>query len=452
MLYAVGGTPADRQKAMDLLRDVTDVGTTAEELRATASVLTTLSRYLEAKDRAEVLGRAVAALTAAHQKSDSPKDLFNLSQLYRVAGNRKASRDCLQKLLNADAKNIYYLLTGLEEVTEDRDFKTGETFAAHLLAQHPGEFRAVAAVARFECKAGRPERALALAEKYTGAADVSAGDYLARSARVAELLDELARSPGVKSTPTGRRMTDAAVERYAALVPSRPEAVIAIAGVLGADGRTADAFTRVEQSGRHLTVRGRALAGLAAVRSGASPTQFETVGKWLDTCLAEDAASIPLKLNKAEFLSLRQDHKAAAVVYEDVLKADPRNVVALNNLAWILAADPSAAERARELVARATREVGLTGDLLDTRARVEITLKQFEQAERDSREAIRQDPTPLRWFHLAVTMHSQSPPRKDEATKAFAEARTRGLDPKGIHPADLPVFRVLEAEASRPQQ
>ena len=111
MLYAVGGTPADRQRATELLRDVTDIGTTAEELRATASVLTTLSRYLEGKDRADVLGRAVAALVKAYEVSKSPKDLYNLSQLYRVAGDRKASRDCLQRLLNADSKNIYYLLS-----------------------------------------------------------------------------------------------------------------------------------------------------------------------------------------------------------------------------------------------------------------------------------------------------------------------------------------------------
>jgi tetratricopeptide (TPR) repeat protein len=450
MLYAVGGTPADRRRAIELFHDVKDIGKTAEELRASASVLTTLSRYLEGKDRAEVLGRATAALVKAHEESKSPKDLYNLSQLYRVAGERKASRECLQTLLNADPKNIYYLLSALEEVTEDRDFRTAETFATHLLANHPGEFRAIAAVARFECKAGRPGRALALAEKYIGAADVAAGDYLARSARVAELLDELARVPSVKGTPAGKQMTDAAVERYAALVPSRPEAVIAIAGVLAADGRAVEAFARIDQHARYLTVRGRALAGLAAVRSGASAPQFQAVEKWLDACLAEDAESIALKLNKAEFLSLRHDARGAEALYEEVLKKDPRNVVALNNLAWILAAAPPTAERARDLVARATREVGLTGDLLDTRARVEITLKQFEQAERDSREAIRQDPTPLRWFHLALALLGQSPARQVEAAAAFSEARTRGLDPKGIHPADLPVYRVLEAGERAP--
>src|SRR5207245_357696 len=112
-------------------------------------------------------------------------------------------------------------------------------------------------------------------------------------------------------------------------------------------------------------------------------------------------------------------------------------------------ADPRTAERAQALVARATREVGLTGDLLDTRARVRITLKQFEQAERDLDDAIRVEPTALRWFHLALSRLGQTPPKQDDAAKAFAEAKRRGLDPRGIHPADLPTYGALDAGNKR---
>jgi Tfp pilus assembly protein PilF len=166
---------------------------------------------------------------------------------------------------------------------------------------------------------------------------------------------------------------------------------------------------------------------------------------WIDECLAEEPNSAVLLMNRAEFLALRQDLAAAAAEYEKVLALEPRNVVALNNYAWILAAEPRTAERALELVTRATREVGLTGDLLDTRARVRITLKQYEQAERDLDDAIRVEPTALRWFHLAVSRLGQSPSKADDATRAFREAKRRGLEPRGIHPADLPTFKVLDA-------
>jgi tetratricopeptide (TPR) repeat protein len=454
MIYAVGGTPEDRRRAMDLLAGSADDGESAEDLRATASVLTTLARYLEVTDRATVLDRAAKSLTKAYDRSQSPKDLYKLSQLYRVAGDRAASRRCLNDLLQipTERKNLYYLVAALEEETEVGNIKGGESWAAYLLATHPGEFRAVAAAARFECRAGRPEKALALAEGYIRAADIAAGDYLTRSARVAELLDELARLPNVRRTPVGRRMTDAAVERYAALVPSRPEAVVAVAGALAADDRTADAFARLEQYGRYLTDRIRAAAGLAAVRSGTpNDRQFELVGGWLLKCLDEEPQSVPLRLNKAEFLALRQKPAEAAAVYEQVLAGDPRNVVALNNLAWLLAADPVSAEKALILVDKATREVGLTGDLLDTRARVRITLKQFDYALLDLTEAIRQEPTGLRWFHAALAYQSQSPAKPDKAAEAFREARTRGIDPKVVHPTDLPTFRVLEAGMNHAQ-
>lgn len=445
MLYAIS-TPVDRAKAVDLIRDATtDGGKSVEELRATASVLTTLGRYLEGKDRDVVLTRAAEALKAAHETSKSPKDLFNLSQLYRAAGLRKDSRLCLNKLLGEDGNNLYYLVSALEELTEDNDFATADAFANRLRSLYPGEFRAVAAVARYECKAGRPERALALAEGYTRAADLSAGDYVARSARVAELLDELVRHPQVRGTPVCKQMADAAAERYAAMVPTRAEAAIGIAGVLAADGRVAEAFAKIEQFARYLPTRTKALAGLAAVRhGGVTDRQFETVRGWLDVCLAEEPDSTPMRLNEAEFLALRQDFTRAAEVYDAVLRKDPRNVIALNNLAWLLAADPKQADRALDLVNRATREVGMTGDLLDTRARVRITLKQFDLAERDLAAARTQEPTALRAFHVAVLRMNQSPPNPADAAKAFKEARARGLDAKVVHPADLPVFRVLD--------
>jgi hypothetical protein len=113
MLYAVGGTAQDRKRAMDLIQNVDDFGTTPDEMRATAGVLTTLARYLEGDDRTAVLNRASLALVKAHQKSQSPRDLYHLSQVYRAVGNRPESRKCLQQLLNVDPNNIYYLTAAL---------------------------------------------------------------------------------------------------------------------------------------------------------------------------------------------------------------------------------------------------------------------------------------------------------------------------------------------------
>jgi tetratricopeptide (TPR) repeat protein len=458
MICATGGTPADRERAMALLRQVTTAGATAPaELRATAGTLASLARYLDGGDRRGVLKKAQDALEAVYKQSAAPADLFALSQLYRASGDRADSRRCLNALLNRqtadenrkDPSYVFYLTAALEELLEDdREdaIAAARTFARELRVVRAADFKSVSVLARLECRDGRPEAGLAAAEDYARLADNSAGDYLARSAQIAELLDALSRMPTVRGTPAGHKITDAAVERFAALVPNRPEAIVGAAGALAADGRTAAAFECIDRLGRYLPARLRASAGLAVVRSGAvTDRQAETVRQWLDACLADDPDSTPLALNRAEFLARRGHTPEAAAAFQRAIDKEPKNVVALNNLAWLLAADKDTAERALELVTRATREAGLTGELLDTRARVRITLRQFAEAERDLTEALANEQTPLRWFHKAVLSATRTPPNTDEAVKAFAEARRRGLDPRGIHPADLPTYRVLEA-------
>ena len=451
MLFAVNGSQDDRVRAMALLKTITtDASATPTELRTTVGVLLSLARYLEGADRRAVLGKAIVALKAVYKSSSAPGDLFAMSQLYRAAGDRDNSRKCLQELLQREAIDkdpsyTAYLTAALDELVEDGNFKSAEAFANKLIQLRVGDFKSLASIARFEVKAGRPERGLAVAEDYARLADAGGGDYLVRSARVAELLDELSRMPNVRGTAAGRKITDAAVERFVAIVPTRPEAIVGVAGALSADGRAAEALERIEKLNRHIPARLRASAGLAIARGGAvTDQQAEAILKWIEVCLGDEPDSVPLLLSKAEFLAVRQNTTGAATAFEKVLAKEPRNVVALNNLAWLLAADAASAEKALDLVTRATREGGLTGDLLDTRARVRITLKQFAAAESDLAEAIAHEPTALRWFHVAVLRATQVPPNAAEAANAFKEAKRRGLDARSVHPADAGAYRALD--------
>lgn len=453
MLLAIRGGKADRTRAMELLvKSDDDSGTTPDEKRSTAAVLTALSRHLDGPDRKAVTDRATAVLEALVADTRSPRDAFLLAQVFRAAGNRQASTVVLNKLLEADPKNPEFLMMGLSELTELGDFTAAEPFAQRLIQLYPTDYRTVAAVARYEVRAGRPEKALSLAEGYTRTADATAGDLPAKSARAAELLDELARSPKIRRTDIGKSMARAAITKYEALIPVRPEAVVPAAGLLAFDERPTDAFALIDKHAKKLTPRLKVAAGLAVLRAGgAADRQFERVQSWLDAAVADEPDAVALLLHQGEFFGLKQDHAAAEKAYQAVLDRDPRNVVALNNLAWVLAPRPEAAARALELVDRAVSEVGLTGELLDTRARVRIAAKQFDLAEKDLVEALAQERTPLRMFHLALAKRGQSPGGSDEARDAFRTAKERGLDPRSVHPEDLPMYRVLDtASTERP--
>lgn len=456
MIYAAGGTQDDRIRAMALLKDATtDDKATQQELRATVSVLATLARYLEGPDRRAVLKQATTALETLYKTSNAPTDLFGLAQLYRASGDRTNGRKCLNALLaqKSNPAYPYYLTAALEELLEEGHLDAAKTFATELRASRANDFKSLSALARYECRTGNPERGLAVAEDYARLADGAAGDYVVRSAQVAELLDELSRLPNVHGTAAGRQIATAAADRFCAIVPNRPEAIVGAAGTLAADGRAAEAFERIERHARYIPTRLRASAGLAVVRGGpVSDPQAELILKWLDSCLAEEPDSVVLTLNKGEFFARRLDIASAAAAFEKVLAKEPRNVVALNNLAWLLAADAKTAEKALDLVARATREGGLTGELLDTRARVRLTLKQYGAAERDLGEAISHEPTALRWFHVALLRSSQTPQTAEhakEAKQAFGAAKNRGLDARNIHPADLLAYRDFAAAADK---
>ena len=361
MLLAIRGTPADRERALTLLAQHPESsGENAGEKRATAAILSSLSRYLDGEDRKRVEDRAISVMREIVEQNPSPRDAFLLAQLYRAAGQHTQGKAILNQLLAKDPKNLDYHLMALEILTQDGSYKEAEAFAERILALYPTTYSAVSTVAEYEAKSGDVARAMALAEGYLRTATGSAGNLPAKTAQVAALLDQLAHLPGVRRTPEGRKVVEAAIRHYVGLVARRPEVVITAAGLLGSDDQYQRAFDFIEEHGAKLPAALKTAAGLAILRNGdATPRQFDQVAGWLKQTKQELPDSLSLRLNEAEFHSLKHEYAEAERIYQSVLDNDPGNVVALNNLAWILAPNPDATQRAMKLIERAVSEVGL---------------------------------------------------------------------------------------------
>ena len=456
MMLAARGSTADRARAKEMLTDTDkSPGETADEKRSTAAVLVQLSQQLEGADRDQVLDRAIQVLTEVSKETGIPRDKFLLAQLYRTAAVRAPAaratecrgqaRAIIEELIAKDKKNPEYYVAALEEMTEPKDRDLAERCAAYLIASYRTDFRVVQAVSRYECRMGRPENALAHAVAFSRTATSTPGDLQLRSARAAELLDELARRPGVQGTPTGRKMTDAAVEKYEAMFVSRPEAIVAIVGLLSADGRADAGFAKIEKHAAQLPSRVKLLAGLAILRTGAATEpQFKKVGEWLAAALTEEPGSTAALTNAGEYHMLKRDLPEAEKAYLAVLATEGQNVVALSNAAWVMAADPDATDRALEMLDRAARMVGLTGELLDTRARVRIARKEYDAARRDLDSALKSEQTALRLFHLALADHLQGGDKVADAEAHFREAKAKGLRAVAVHPSDRDTFAEFE--------
>lgn len=143
------------------------------------------------------------------------------------------------------------------------------------------------------------------------------------------------------------------------------------------------------------------------------------------------------------------DHLArfddAAKLHRELLAKNPNNVIALNNLAWLLAFSERSTDReeAAKLVSEAVRLAGPVAELLDTRGVALMQIGQAEQAIATLQTAIKESPTPSNHFHLAVAQLRAK--RRPDARQSFEKAIALGFDAEKIHPLEAPLLAELRA-------
>src|SRR5262249_24631149 len=114
-----------------------------------------------------------------------------------------------------------------------------------------------------------------------------------------------------------------------------------------------------------------------------------------------------LLMHLADLHDQRGRYKESEELYRRILRIDSTNVVALNNLAWLLVVRGGDAKEALPLITTAVTSNGRRPDLLDTRGLVQLALGRTDEAVADLKEATQEAPTATRLFHLAKA-HNQA--------------------------------------------
>src|SRR5262249_28210636 len=141
-------------------------------------------------------------------------------------------------------------------------------------------------------------------------------------------------------------------------------------------------------------------------------------------------------LHLADVKEMTHNFADAERLYRQVLKAQPGNLVAANNLAWVLAHRGPSPE-ALELVQRAIAIAGPLADLLDTRAKVYLSLGRAAEAVQDLEDAVNEAPTAMRYFQLALAPERHANPTAPKSPFALAR-RLRALRPGPAATASTP--------------
>src|SRR5262249_30711997 len=129
------------------------------------------------------------------------------------------------------------------------------------------------------------------------------------------------------------------------------------------------------------------------------------------------------------------------------LEEAPRNAVALNNLAYLLAMKEGETAEALGLVERALEQAGPQAELLDTRAVVRLAAKEPSLAVKDLQQALAQAPSAALYFHLAQAHHAAGD--WPAATEALRQGTRAGLRETDLHPLERPALARLTRQLER---
>jgi tetratricopeptide (TPR) repeat protein len=229
---------------------------------------------------------------------------------------------------------------------------------------------------------------------------------------------------------------------------ARPSEILSYAELLSRHGRLAQALSVVETAWRTCPAQLVSGACLAVILAGQpQPADLAKVEQWLRAAFEKEPRSLVFGVHLANILELAGKYAEAETMYRRILGQDGTNLLALNNLAWLMAQRGENLAEALALINRAIDHHGARADLLDTRAMVYLMAKQPAAAISDLNQVIQDSPSASRYIHLARAYDAAG--NRSAAREAIAQAKAAGLDLTRLHPLEREACRGLLAELAK---
>lgn len=300
--------------------------------------------------------------------------------------------------------------------------KTGDSTARTILER----------VEKFQ-KSGDHAEALAVLQRYLIASDYVAavqGEIIRATASVLETIGEFTAA-------------DEAYQMYVAR-STQPDTVLVRVAFLARRNKIDEALDLCDSAASTSRPGAVASVSVGVIRVGsATPQQVARVEDRLLSAL--EMASPPLVAELSVSLADLRDYQGryseAAAIYRRLLDSNERNIVALNNLAWLISFQPMEKETALSLINRAIQLVGPVPDLLDTRAVIFLNLDRPREAIQDLDNALKEIANSSIWYHLAQARMKLGD--KSSAVDSYRKADEAGFNPRLLHTLEQPAYQQL---------
>jgi tetratricopeptide (TPR) repeat protein len=366
-------------------------------------------------------------------------ELFTLVHLYMTEDQWEMAQQTMIILLNKpEGKNPNYEAYYIRSLLQHGNLADAEAELEKLKRVLPNSLLTRGFEVRVLAAKGQDNEALAIVR------DFAKDNPNANLVRVGQMLEEL----GKNSKARDRYLAEAEeMYRNYTKKSAKPERFLPLAQFLGRQGKIDEALSNCEIAQEKKASPEMVAQVLSNVlREGAAGDEpRRRVEKWIEDQRVQNKDSVPLIICLADVYDYGNRFEEAERFYREALDKDADNVMALNNLAWLLAFKKPSNKHLSEalaLINKAIDCIGESPELLDTRGVVYLRMNRIDEALEDLRTVVRRSPSPNRSFHLAFAMLKAKKER--EADDVFRTARTNGLDEKMLHPLEKPFYRELE--------
>lgn len=376
----------------------------------------------------------------------TPEDRFFLARLYVQTGNWIKAGDLLRGLIASNGREPRYLEYYIDELRNHNERSSARTYFDQLETLAPNSFGTASRKADMLIDVNKPLEAFDALKNYVDNVDAETRDRGIRIRLVAERLAELAAQWKLKN-PNDKAVAaqgiDSAESLFRTFVRENPGQDLVLAVFLARHGKKDESLRILDESLQTGNVELFTQACEFILQDGKiTKDQLEHLDKIVQSAEAK-YERVPLLLTAMAVLRTRQGrYSDASDVYREILKKEPDHALALNNLAVMLALQGVKLDEALTSINRAIELRGAIGAFLDSRAVVYLAMNKPQEALDNLKNAIAEDETPERLFHLARAYLLAGDEAK--AKETFRGAIKKGLTKESLQLLEQPAFDKLE--------
>ncbi|WP_165223182.1 tetratricopeptide repeat protein [Aquisphaera insulae] len=390
--------------------------------------------------------------------AEAPEDRFLLARMYSKDGDWPKAHDQYRTLMahteNAsDPMSVVrrpdYLVSYIDELIKhaqasqsSQDLNEAQELLGKLKMLRPKELESALLEVQILKAQNQPEKAeqlmptvvqliqqrADLVARQRPTAGARADQILASLANIAEGLGQVKLAEDLLRNQVGQSDT--------------PANRLVLAALLTRQGRVKEAFADCEklwEKGGNPELLAPAMLAIFTVPSmkldAADSDRFAGL---IQKAIDRKAGSTALKIALANLRERQSRYPEAEAIYRTVINQDGGNVIALNNLSWLLALRNEDLTQAIDMINRAIKVQGPIPDLLDTRGVIYSKMGEKDDAIKDLVQATTMAPdSSPKLLHLAEA-HLRA---GDKDAARHVMSRVKKLTEEDLHPLELDDYK-----------